>query len=333
MSYNHGDKNMLQASVIIPSYKRNQLLLDTVQSIIDQKIAGRFEIIVVDNSPSSELRNQVNELAIKTGEEPLIRYIAEPRTGLHFARHAGACSANSDILVYCDDDIFVRKGWLYSILEPFINSSVVCVGGKVLPHWEGPTPPWIKFVPDGYYSLLDYGDDPHLMKPDEWFNGCNFAIRKKILFDVGGFNPDGFGDRQLIWKRGDGEYGLMRKIRARNYMVMHAPGAIIEHRISSNRMKMDYLLKRAFNFGIEASYAFYRYHQPSLLGLIFRTPRLIAGYLLYQILIVKNRNSEELSLRCRLRKETYRGNLLHTFHLLAQANLRLFCQRENYLEV
>ena len=323
---------MLQASVIIPTYKRPQFLIDTIMSICQQKIESQFEIIVVDNSPSSELCSQVNDLNIKAGGEPVIRYIAEPHSGLHFARHAGARSANAELIVFCDDDIFVREGWLNFILEPFKNSSVVCVGGKNLPHWEVPPPSWIGFVPQGYYSLLDYGDDQHIMKLDEWFNGCNFAIRKMILFKLGGFNPDGFGDRKLIWHRGDGEYGLMRKIRAKGYQAVYAPGAVIEHRIPSDRMKVEYLYRRAFNFGLEASYAFYRYKRPSQLGLIFHIPRLMAGYLKYQLLMVKDKNQEENYLIHCLRKETYRGNLLHTFRLLTQADLRHFCQRDNYLE-
>ena len=85
----------------------------------------------------------------------------------------------------------------------------------------------------------------------------------------------------------------MRKIRAKGYQVVYAPGAVIEHRIPSERMKIEYLYRRAFNFGIEASYAFYRYNKPSQLGLIFRTPRLMAGFLKYQLLIIKDKNQEE----------------------------------------
>lgn len=323
---------MLQASVIIPTYKRPQFLLDTIASIMNQKIEGQFEIIAVDNFPDSELCKQVNDLNNKAGGDPVIRYIAEPLVGLHFARHAGARSANAELIVFCDDDIFVKEDWLNSLLAPFKNSEVVCVGGKNLPHWETPPPPWIRFVPQGYYSLLDYGDDQHIMKLDEWFNGCNFAIRKKILFDLGGFNPDGFGDRKLIWHRGDGEYGLMKKIKAKDYQAVYAPGAVIEHRIPSERMKVEYIFHRAFNFGIEASYAFYRYNKPSQLGLFFHIPRLMAGYLKCQLLIVKDKNQEENLFRYHLRKEAYRGNLLHTFRLLTQADLRHFCQHDNYLE-
>jgi glucosyl-dolichyl phosphate glucuronosyltransferase len=323
---------LMKASVIVPTYKRTKFLLDTIKSIIAQKCEGQFEIVVVDNSPSIELFEQVKELSIKAGEKPVVRYIEEPSTGLHFARHAGARAANAELLIFCDDDILARDGWLNSILAPFSNPSVVCVGGKVMPHWEVSPPSWVQFVPEGYYSLLDYGNDPHIMRADEWFNGCNFAIRKGTLFELGGFNPDGFGDRKLIWHRGDGEYGLMRKIRERNYKVMHAPEAAIEHRIGSDRMKLDYLRRRAFNFGIEASYSHYRYHNPSQIGLVLRMPKLIAGYLLYQFRIAINKNSDEQFLRCLLRRETYRGNLLHNIRLLMQRELRKFCQRKNYLE-
>ena len=38
------------------------------------------------------------------------------------------------------------------------------------------------------------------------------AVRRTVVFGVGGFNPDGLGDRRLIWIRGDGECGLQEKI-------------------------------------------------------------------------------------------------------------------------
>ncbi len=324
---------MLQASVIIPTYLRPQFLSDAVKSIAAQRLSGMFEIVVVDNCPSSELRSQVSDLNASTPPAATVRYVAEPRTGLHFARHAGARSANADLVVFCDDDILAEEGWLSAILDPFADPSIVCVGGKVAPHWEVPPPSWIESVPASYYSLLDRGSVPHIMQPGELFHGCNFAVRKKVLFDLGGFNPDGFGDRNLIWLRGDGEVGLMRKIRAKGYKVAYAPGAVIEHRIPADRMRREYLYRRAFDSGIEASYGFYRYRKSSPLGLILHIPKLIAGSLLYQLLISTGFDQERQSLRYHLRRETYRGQLHHTFRLLIRADLRQFCRRDNYLEL
>jgi glucosyl-dolichyl phosphate glucuronosyltransferase len=328
----HSVKTMLLASVIIPSYKRARYLFDTLESISRQEVTGEFEIIVVDNMPTEELRLKIE--ALRTSELPLLRYIAEPRTGLHYARHAGAKAARSEILVFSEDDMYVRSGWLAALLQPYEDSLVVCVGGKCQPCWEAPPPDWLEEVPRGYLSLLDYGDESRELSKGEYINGGNMSVRKQFFFEVGGFNPDGFGDRRLIWYRGDGEIGLQRRIHAAGYQIIYTPLAVMEHRTPPERMTATYLRRRAFDSGIEENYKYYRYRRPSLGGLLFRSAYLAAKYirhsLRYQIAQMLGHTSR--SLKISLELESCKGQLLHTIRLLFQPALRRHCLKNNYLD-
>ena len=120
-------------SVIVPSYQRAKFLKDTVASFLQQTLAQGFEILVVDNAPSDELREYVQSLA-EANATP-VRYIPEPRTGLHYARHAGAHAARGEILVYVDDDVLTPPGWLEAICVPYSDPKVACVGGKTVAKW------------------------------------------------------------------------------------------------------------------------------------------------------------------------------------------------------
>ncbi|MBA4375975.1 MAG: hypothetical protein C0401_07365 [Anaerolinea sp.] len=328
----YNSKPSLRASVIIPTYNRARYLFDTIESIAQQELSGDFEIIVVDNAPSSALKSQVENLGARLPAS--LRYVPEPRSGLHHARHCGARAAESDILVYCDDDIIASPRWLEALLAPYRDNAVACIGGKCLPRWETPPPSWLASIPEGYFSLLDYGNDPLSLPDDKMIYGNNLSVRKQVLFEVGGFNPDGFGDRRLIWYRGDGECGLQRRLRAKGYKIFYAPGAVIEHRLSPERLTPERLRRRAFDSGIEANFCYYRYQQPSLgrLAVYFfdRATRYIYHRLVKRIVL--ERKPEEYFLRESINAAFYLGQLLHTLHLLRYPALRSHCLRENYLD-
>ena len=75
---------MIRASVIIPTYHRETSILDALESLIHQDIDD-YEIIVIDNAVSSSLENRIALFSKKNMKA--IRYCAEPKLGLHFARN------------------------------------------------------------------------------------------------------------------------------------------------------------------------------------------------------------------------------------------------------
>ncbi len=242
------------ASVIIPTYDRPSYLRDAVESVSDQEFSpSEYEIVIVDNRPTGEVRAIVRDLE-KSHGRPIV-FVEEPRPGLHNARHTGAMAATGRILVYIDDDILAPRHWLTHIIEPFADPAVAVVGSKVLPHWEKTPPTWVTQLPPYYLSLLDLGPDDRELHWPEGVHGCNMAVRFSAFYEVGGFNPDGLPDKGRIWWRGDGETGLHRKLYDVGYKVIYTPHAPIRHRIPHTRMQREYFNRRAFSQGISDSYS------------------------------------------------------------------------------
>lgn len=335
MNYHHLPPYMICnrpfASIIIPTYDRPRFLQDAVDNL-RQQAQGDFEIIVVDNSPTCGLRSYIDSLSHK--QETMIRYISEPRTGLHYARHAGAKAARADTLVYVEDDILAQAGWLEALLAPYHDPRVACTGGKVLPQWEAVPPVWLSDFPPGYHSLLDYGDVLRELGESEHLAGGNFSIRKQVLFEVGGFNPDGFADRKFIWYRGDGECGLLRKIRAADYKIVYAPEAVIKHRIPAKRLTPAYMWRRAFDAGIESDYTNYRQQKPCWGALWPRLCKSAARALYHRVhqAFAQQRGQPGQALKESVAVAHSCGQLLYTFRLLFQPALRLHCLRNSYLD-
>ena len=180
-------------SLIVPTYNRADDLKNALASFLNQSLNKKFyEIIVVDNNSSDHTRFVVDD--INRLHSSGIRYIFECRQGLHNARNIGASSALGEIIIFGDDDIKASYFWLETIWNEFkFNSSTGIVGGKILPEWEGSPPEWIydygSNKTHAVFAYLDYGDSRKVLDR-EYVIGCNFAIRRHLIEEIGGSAPD-----------------------------------------------------------------------------------------------------------------------------------------------
>lgn len=255
--------NMLTASIIIPTYNSAGQLERALQSILDGNFdSHQYEIIIVDNGSNDKTAIVVNNF-IKQNDSHKIRYIYDDVPGLLTGRHRGAKESLSDILVFVDQDIYADKNWLSSIVEAFNRfPDVQLIGGKCLPKYETEPPAWLNYFwqssPDegkflGSLSLCDFGDQEKEISP-LWIWGLNFSIRKKTLYDLGGFHPDCISPQYQQFQ-GDGEGGLSLKAIAKGYKALYQPNALVYHEVTSKRMSWAYFEQRYFYQGICNSYS------------------------------------------------------------------------------
>ena len=121
------DTELPPVSLIICSRGRPGMLVQTVKSILDCDEVPS-ELIVIDQS-SDENR----ELATMRSGRCELRYRHMNRVGVSFGRNVGVRMARHEILVFTDDDVFVARSWLGSIVRALVaegKGSVVT--GRVL---------------------------------------------------------------------------------------------------------------------------------------------------------------------------------------------------------
>ena len=250
---------MIQLSVIIPTRNRSALLRQTLESIVAQTFdKSLFEVIVIDNGSTDDTKACV---ASFDKQLPNLRYHYDARPGLHVGRHDGYHLAQSEILVYADDDIIAFPTWLEAIHENFKNPDVMLVGGKDLPKYEVQPPFWVlekwyEISSDGHcmseLSLIDIGNTPKEISP-VYVYGCNYAVRKSLITETKGFHPDGM-PFECIYLRGDGETYVSQYIQEHHYVTMYDPRASVYHMVTKERLTLDYFKKREFCRGVEISY-------------------------------------------------------------------------------
>lgn len=320
----------MDISVIIPTYNRQASLLRSLQSLQEQSLP-EFEILVVDNAASLEIERLV--ATIKPSVKVSLKYVPEPKLGLHHARHAGAVTASGRILVFSDDDATFDSGWLQAYARAFSeHPEMAAAGGPVRPRWEAPPPEWLlefmeskKIFP--MLSLMEPYKEFRL-DPKGFFFGVNMAIRHDILFEVGGFNPESFGD---IWL-GDGETGLNRKLCRLGMSIGYVPDAIVYHHISPERMTLEYFCRRMANEGASDMYAFL--HQGTfhwLPCLLHATSIVVKNAIFWLAARLLNGRTDRISLRIQLHASRTRSRLEYIVRAILDKDLQELVLKDDWL--
>ncbi len=98
------------AAIIVPTRGRPHYLDRALASIAPQAAAIGAEVIVVDDGPQISTRT--------VAEAHGARYLSEGAgDGLNAARNRGIGASDAELLIFTDDDVEVRSGWLRALLE------------------------------------------------------------------------------------------------------------------------------------------------------------------------------------------------------------------------
>src|SRR3954471_3446582 len=195
------------AAIAIPTRGRPGYLDVALASIVPQAAEHGAEVLVVDDGPDAATR----EVARRHG----VRYVAHERPlGLNVARNAAIDATDADLLVFVDDDVAVKPGWLGALVAaadarpPDVGVFTGPIHARIEDHRfpacgrEGPP-----------ITFLDVGpEDVDLSRA--W--GANMAIRRSAIDSVGRFAEDleGSGDEEEWQARWEARGGRIRYVAA-----------------------------------------------------------------------------------------------------------------------
>ena len=242
----------MKASIIIPTYNRSDVIIRSLETWTTQTLCSDdFEVIVVDNNSTDNSATQINDF-IKNRSN--FQYLKELKPGSTNARHAGAKLAQSELLIFADDDGLFNGSCIEEIVNVYQqNIEVVAVAGKIDIAWDKTPPEWIAPY-EFMLGKLNYGNEV-LVGTDLYLNGGLFSIKKSVFEELGGFNPDLVGDYLV----GDGDTGLVIKLQQQKRLIGWTPYATMQHlQFVDGQGTVKDMGRRFYNVGISSSYGLFR---------------------------------------------------------------------------
>jgi glycosyltransferase involved in cell wall biosynthesis len=242
----------MTASIIIPTYNRSDVIIRSLETWTTQTLCSDdFEVIVVDNNSTDNSEAMIKDFI---GNHLNFQYFKELKPGSTNARHAGAKLAQSEVLIFADDDGLFNESCIEEILKVYQNNqSVDAVAGKIDIAWDKTPPKWIAPY-EFMLGKLNYGNEV-LVGTDLYLNGGLFSIKKSVFEELGGFNPDLVGDYLV----GDGDTGLVIKLHQQKRLIGWTPYASMQHLQFVDRQgTVRDIGRRFYNVGISSSYGMFR---------------------------------------------------------------------------
>lgn len=237
----------LDISILIPTYKRQEILTETLISLCSLNI-NRFswEVIVVDNAGCEETRKIVDSFKDKL----VINFLVEKKNGKNNALNLAIQYAQGDLFVFIDDDIIVDKNWLCEIYAGSKRWSKHCIfTGKINPHWPNGKKPSFDLDKDFYapaYGITHWIEKEEIVDFAKCFGG-NLAIRRQIFSNGWRYNTE-IGPKAKDYEIG-GETELVKRLYDLGYRPVYLPKAIVFHQIRNEQLTMKWLFSRAFKAG------------------------------------------------------------------------------------
>jgi O-antigen biosynthesis protein len=238
-------------TVVIATRERPDTLAECLSSVLASDYPD-FDVIVVDNAPSS---TATRELVERRFRDAPVRYVREDIPGLATAHNRGLADVTAPVVAFTDDDVIVDSSWLSHVAAAFATGDDVgCVAGMIFPHeLETPAQGWLEQF--GGYSkgfrrmIFDVGNNkaPSILYPyaaGTFGSGANMSFRTAILREIGGFDPAmGAGSPAP----GGDDLAAFFDVIAAGYALVYEPSALVWHR---HRRDYRALRNTAFTYGL-----------------------------------------------------------------------------------
>jgi glycosyltransferase involved in cell wall biosynthesis len=242
----------LRISAIICTHNRDHYLGDAIDSLLNQRFDGEFEVIVVDNASSDRTREVVDARQ----PHPRLTYLYEAVMGLSVARNTGARAAQGQILAYLDDDAIASQTWLQVLWNHYQHSDTTAIaGGRIDLIWpkDVSPPAWITPELSGNLGFYDLGDEVvFITDPGRTPRGLNYSMRRSFWDEVGGFDSQlGRVGKRLLSNE---ELQLTEKALDAGWRVAYVPEALVAHNVAPERLHPSWFLNRSWWQGISEYY-------------------------------------------------------------------------------
>jgi glycosyltransferase involved in cell wall biosynthesis len=207
----------LDISLIICTRNRCQKLGRCLESLRHMRTDRSWELILVDNGSSDATAVVVSEF-IKTTNIRAI-YLYEPKPGKSTGLNTALRVARGELVSFTDDDCYPAPDFLNQVWSAFHDPSVGYIAGRIMLH-----------DPDDYPVTIYESMTPRTYPAGSFVcagsvQGANMAFRRRVLLDIGGFDPL-FGPGTLLVAE---EIDAVGRASALGWKGEYHPEVVVRH--------------------------------------------------------------------------------------------------------
>jgi glycosyltransferase involved in cell wall biosynthesis len=205
-------KSHANISVVIPTYRREQVLIDTINYLL-RLDPGPIEILVVDQT--EDHGTNIIRALFQMDTNGSIQWVRLKQPSTTQAMNVGLLKARSGIVLFVDDDVIPHSDLISAHLKAYNEGKIGLVAGRVIQ-------PWDVGKPEGIYDGISrwYSNKKKYVAE---FIGCNFSVRKELAVKVGGF------DENFIQVAYRYESEFSERVLTNGYHILFEPMATVTH--------------------------------------------------------------------------------------------------------
>jgi hypothetical protein len=191
----------MKLSIIIVNYNNPQLLSKLLESIFLFPLSFSYEIIIVDNNSSYDVKSQVNSFKKLHELTPIHLIQNQTNEGFGKANNQGVAIAKGDYLLFLNTDIEVLNNAIEKLVWYAHTKKNSIIGSKLfnkdMTSQSSCGPFYTLF--NIFVMLFLKGDQlgitrysPDIVKKVDWVSGACFLIRRDDFKNIGGFDDSIF---------------------------------------------------------------------------------------------------------------------------------------------
>jgi GT2 family glycosyltransferase len=191
-------RNFPPVSIVIPTYKRGEVLCQTIDMALAQDYPD-FEVIVVDQTPDPPEA----VLACVAAAGRRLRYVRRDVPNLPAARNTGVRIARGEIIVFIDDDVILGPGYVASHVARYGDPGLGAVTGMTL----APSP----------------AENDEAQMLNMRLGACNCSFRKEAIIRAGMF------DERFTGSAWGEDTDLALRVKHQGYLLVLDPKVRLVH--------------------------------------------------------------------------------------------------------
>ncbi|MDZ8183252.1 MAG: glycosyltransferase family A protein [Nostoc sp. ChiSLP02] len=175
-----------EISIILSTYNREKYLNDCINSVLEQTFKN-WELLIVDDGSQDETFTVVNSY-LQQYEN--IRYLKHQNRKAAFARNAGIQASFGNYITFIDSDDTYKNNHLESRFEYMkANPEIDLIEGG----WE---------IEEEFF-VADFFKPGEKISIRECVVGGTFFGKRKVFWEVKGFNNVHYGEDAELWSRAE----------------------------------------------------------------------------------------------------------------------------------